>query len=68
MLKKKQKLRQYEIPVGAKFIVHAESLKEARDLLERQLNGMATTSVVIGTGQMLVPQEVGPEDEDSEQM
>lgn len=68
MLKKKQKLRQYEIPVGAKFIVHAESLKEARELIERQLNGMATTSVVIGTGQMLVPQEVVPEDENSEQM
>ena len=68
MLKKKQKLRQYEIPVGAKFIVHAESLKEARELIERQLNGMATTSVVVGAGQMLVPQEVVPEDENSEQM
>lgn len=63
MKQKKPKERQYEIPVGAKFIVCATSLAEARKMLEEQLMGMATTQVVVGAGQLRLPQEDVSDDE-----
>ena len=56
MVRKKNKEKQYAVEVKAVFVVHAESLKDAKQEVEDRLNGMNTISVQILDGQALLPQ------------
>ena len=55
-MRKKNKEKQYAVEVKAVFVVHAESLKDAKQEVEDHLNGMNTISVEILDGQALLPQ------------